>query len=396
MTITPKITNDILYVGASEGRHPLFENIYPVTGMSYNAYVVLDEKTVLTDTADETVRDPFLKNLEIALAGRPLDYLFVHHVEPDHAALVQEVLTRYPDAKIICTVKAQTLLTQFFNVDIAHRIQTVNEGETLTTGRHTFTFYTAPMVHWPEVMVSYDQTDKVLFSADAFGTFGELNGSLFTDSYDLERDWLPEARRYYTNIVGKYGMPVQTLLKKAATLDIQLICPLHGPIWRKDLPWLLDKYNQWSTYTPEGNGVLILYGSIYGHTEQVARTLAGRLAEQGNSDVVIYDVSKTHPSYLVAEAFRCRTIVALSVTYNNGIFPPMETILLDLKAHALQNRRIALVQNGSWAPASGKLMNNLLADMKNITVREEILTLKSAITPGQKPELQALTDWVLQ
>ena len=253
----------------------------------------------------------------------------------------------------------------------------------------------APMVHWPEVMVSFDSADKVLFSADAFGTFGELNGSLFADSID-PTDFLPEARRYYTNIVGKYGNQVQMLLKKAASLDIRMICPLHGPIWRQNLGWFLDKYQKWSTYTPEDSAVLIAYGSIYGHTEQAARLLATQLAEQGITDIRLYDVSKTHPSYLVAEAFRVSYIVLASVTYNNGLFPPMETFLLDLKAHAFQNRHFYLIQNGSWAPVSGKLMATLLGEMKNITLDESILTLTSNLKPGQENELVSLARRIKQ
>ena len=390
MQTIQQITPDLFYIGASDGRHALFENIYPVpNGMSYNAYVLLDDKTVLMDTCDESVRDTFWSNLIATLGDRPLDYVFVHHMEPDHAALLDEVLTRYPMTQVICTAKTQTLIRQFFGRDITDRVRTVKDGDTLSTGRHTFAFYAAPMVHWPEVMVSYDQTDKVLFSADAFGTFGELNGALFSDAVNWET-FLPEARRYYTNIVGKYGTQVQALLKKAATLDIGLICPLHGPIWNRDIGRLIDKYQHWSTYTPEGNGVLIIFGSIYGHTEKAARILATKLAEKGLTDIALYDASKTHPSTLVAEAFRCRYIVVASATYNNGIFPPVETALLDMKAHLLQNRMISLIQNGSWAPASGKLMTALLSDMKGIELDPEMITITSALTPEQEPELEAL------
>ena len=391
MTALQQISSDIVYIGASEGRHPLFENIYPVPdGMSYNSYLILDERTVLMDTADVSVRETFLDNLKAALNGRTLDDIVVHHMEPDHAALLAEVLTKYPAARVICSAKTKTLMTQFFDTDFSDRIQTVAEGETISTGRHNLTFFMAPMVHWPEVMVSYDSTDKILFSADAFGTFGELNGILWADKTDFET-FVPEARRYYTNIVGKYGNQVQSLLKKAATLDIQKICPLHGPIWRQDLGRILDKYNAWSTYTPEDDSVLIVFGSIYGHTESITRRLASDLAKRGVS-AVIYDASKTHPSYLVAEAFRCSKIVVASVTYNNGIFPPIETFLLDVKAHNLQNREIHLIQNGSWAPASGKLMTALLSDMKGITLDPTVLTLTSAFKPTQEPDFTALID----
>lgn len=389
------ITSDILYIGSSEGHTPLFENIYPVpNGMSYNAYLIDDEQTVLTDTCDVRVRDAFWDNLTTALAGRTLDYLLVHHVEPDHAALVAEVVDRYPTVRVVCTAKARDMLAQFTGRDFSDRTQTVREGDTLTTGRHTFAFYTAPMVHWPEVMVSYDTTDKVLFSADAFGTFGELNGDIFADTRSLDGDWLDEARRYYANIVGKYGVQVQALLKKAAGLDIQVICPLHGPIWRQDLAYLLDKYNRWSTYTPESNGVVMFYGSIYGHTERFVRDLAVDLAERDITDVRLYDVAKTHPSVAVAEAFRCRNLVVAAVSYNAGLFPPMETVLADLRAHGLRQRNLALIQNGSWAPSAGRVMTDILTGLNDITYYEPMITLKSAPTPDQTAERHALADWL--
>jgi len=388
MQTLQQILPDLIYVGASEGRHPLFENIYPVpAGMSYNSYLITDEKTALLDTCDMSVREQFWDNVTTGLAGRDLDYLIVHHMEPDHAALIQEIVSRYPHVQLVCNAKTQQLMGQFFPNTTAHFL-TVKEGDTLSLGRHTLAFYMAPMVHWPEVMVSYDTTDKILFSADAFGTFGELNGSLYADTIPFS-DFVPEARRYYTNIVGKYGNQVQMLLKKAATLDIEMICPLHGPIWRKDLGLLLDKYQKWSTYTPEEKGTLIVYGSIYGHTENAVRVLAEKLAAKG-MPVRLYDASKTHPSYLLSEAFRYSHLVLASVTYNNGIFPPVETFILDMKAHALQNRHVFLIQNGSWAPASGKLMTALLSDMKGITLDEEILTITSALKPEQEMTLDNL------
>ena len=339
MQTTQQLLPDLFYVGASEGRHPLFENIYPVpNGMSYNSYLFTDKKTALMDTCDSAVREQFLNNVKGALSGRDLDYLVVHHMEPDHAALIDEILTLYPTAQLVCNTKIATLFTQFFHRDISARTLLVKEGDTLSLGHHTLSFYMAPMVHWPEVMVSYDATDKILFSADAFGTFGELNGNLFADDISFS-DFVPEARRYYTNIVGKYGNQVQMLLKKASGLDIQQIFPLHGPLWRKDLGKLIEKYQQWSTYTPEERGALIVYGSIYGHTETAARILAKKLAEKGIKSEV-WDASKTDTSYLLAKAFQYSHLVLASVTYNNGIFPPIETFILDMKAHALQNRRV--------------------------------------------------------
>ena len=271
-------------------------------------------------------------------------------------------------------------------------VHLVNEGDTITTGRHTFTFVNAPMVHWPEVMVSYDSADKILFSADAFGTFGAMSGNLFADEMNFEKDWLDDARRYYTNIVGKYGPQVQNLLKKAAGLDIQYLCPLHGPIWRKDAAWFIEKYQRWSTYTPEERGVVIAYGSVYGHTENAAAILANRLSEKGVRNIAMYDVSNTHPSVLVSEAFRCSHLVVASATYNNGIFTPMETMLMDLKAHNLQNRTVAVIENGSWAPQAGKLIRSCFEGMKNITVLDQGVTLKSSVKEEQREALEALAD----
>ncbi len=387
-----KITSDIYYIGAEDNRDFLFENIYPVKGMTYNSYLICDEKTVLTDTCDEAVRPLFLQNLNTALAGRGLDYIFVHHMEPDHCAVLDEILTLFPRAQVVCTAKTQTMIKQFFNSDISGRVLLVKEGDSLSTGRHTFTFYMAPMIHWPEVMVSYDSTDKVLFSADAFGAFGAMNGKLFADMWDIEKEWLDEGRRYYTNIVGKYGPSVQSLLKKAATLDIQAICPLHGPVWRQDLGWLLDKYQKWSTYTPEEKGIVFICGSIYGHTTNVVNVLAQKLAERGVFNIRVYDASHTHSSCLLSEAFRVSHLCVASVTYNNGIFPPIETVLLDFKAHNLQKRSVTLIQNGSWAPASGKLMAELFNQMKEMPVQDEILTLTSAAKPEQEADLDKLAD----
>lgn len=392
MQTIQKITSDIYYIGSCDTHHHLFENIYPIpNGMSYNSYLITDDKTVLMDTCDTSVREQFLENLMAALNGRTLDYVFVHHMEPDHCATLDEVLSLFPQAQVVCNAKTQTMIGQFFNRDISGRVISVKEGDTLSSGRHTFSFFMAPMVHWPEVMVSYDETDKVLFSADAFGSFGITNECLFADQRDIEKDWLPEARRYYANIVGKYGPSVQTLLKKASGLDIQMICPLHGPIWRQNLPWLLDKYQKWSTYTPEEKGVVIVYGSIYGHTKNAAEVLAQKLSQQGLSNIRLYDVSQIDLSYIIAEAFRFSHLVLASITYNNGIFPPMESVLLALKAHNLQNRKIALIQNGSWAPTSGKLMSALLSDMKGIKLCNQTITITSALKPNQAEEIERLS-----
>jgi flavorubredoxin len=385
------IVSDVLLVGASDRRLALFENIYPIPrGVSYNAYLVLDEKTVLLDTADSAVSVRFLENLAHGLQGRTLNYIIVNHMEPDHCATLADVLRLYPEAKIVASAKAISMIGQFFDCDVTNRCTAVKEGDTLSTGRHNFTFAMAPMVHWPEVMVTYDTTDKILFSADAFGTFGALNGNIFADEVAFESEWLPDARRYYTNIVGKYGPQVQTLLKKAAGLDIQLLCPLHGPIWRENTGWFVEKYQRWSSYTPEENTVAIFCGSVYGNTENAADILAAALAERGVRHVALYDVSHTDLSHLVAEAFRCSHLVFASATYNNGIFTPMETLLMDLKAHNLQNRTVALIENGTWAPQTGKLMGELVNGMKNMTLLEGTVSLKSAVK--ERASLESLAD----
>ena len=387
------ITADICYVGASDRRLSLFENVYPIPrGVSYNSYLVLDEKTVLLDTVDKAVGDRFWENVEYGLQGRPLDYVVVNHMEPDHCALLMETLRRWPEVQVVGSAKTVSMISQFFDLDVSGHCVTVKEGDTLQTGRHTFTFLMAPMVHWPEVMVTYDVTEKILFSADAFGTFGALNGNLFADEVQFERDWLDDARRYYTNIVGKYGVQVQSLLKKAAQQEIAMLCPLHGPIWRKDLGWFLDKYEKWSTYTPEERTVAIFCGSVYGHTENAADLLANRLAQQGVQNIALYDVSHTDVSLLVSEAFRCSHLVFAASTYNNGIFTPMENLLLDLKAHNLQKRTVALIENGSWGPQSGKLMGESVSSMKNMTLLGETVSVNSSVKEAQCEVLKALAD----
>ncbi len=392
MHCVTNIHEDLYWLGGSDRQLAKFENVFPIPrGVSYNAYLVLDEKTVLLDTVDKAVGERFFENLEFALAGRPLDYVVVNHMEPDHCATLGELLRRWPGAQVVANAKTVPMVSQFFDCDISNRAVVVKEGDTLCTGRHTFTFLMAPMVHWPEVMVSYDAADHILFSADAFGTFGALNGNIFADQVDFERDWLDDARRYYTNIVGKYGPQVLALLKKVEGLDVRMVCPLHGPIWRRDLGYLMDKYKKWASYQPEVRGVLIACASIYGGTETAAGILACRLAERG-IPVELYDVSVTHCSYVLSDAFKYSHIVFASATYNNGIFTPMEELLRDIAHHALQDRTVALIQNGSWAPASGKLMAQILGEMKNMELLEQTVTLKSALAPGQDQELEALAD----
>ena len=387
------IREDLFWVGGNDRRLALFENVFPIPrGVSYNAYVLLDEKTVLFDTVDKSVSGVFFESLAHVLAGRKLDFLIVNHMEPDHAATMEELVLRYPDVTIVTNAKAVAMIRQFFLFDVDARCKVVAEGDTLTTGRHTLAFLMAPMVHWPEAMVTYDATTKTLFSADAFGTFGALSGNLFADEVDFERDWLDDARRYYVNIVGKYGTQVQALLKKAATVDIDMICPLHGPVWRTNLSWFIEKYQKWSTYTPEDNAVMIAYASVYGNTENAANILASKLAARGVKKIAMYDVSATHPSVIVSEAFRCSHLVFASTTYNAGIFCNMETALLDIAAHNLQNRTVALIENGSWAATAGKLMAELLGKLKNITVLDNKLTIKSSLKEGQLAALDGLAD----
>lgn len=392
-----RISDDLVYLGASDRRIELFENVYPIPrGVSYNSYLLLDEKTVLFDTVDRAVAGQFFENLAYALDGRKLDYFVINHMEPDHCSAISEVLVRYPEAKLIYSTTAAKLIEQFFGFDPAEYGYAVDEGVELATGRHKLVFVMAPMVHWPEVMMTYDATDKVLFSADAFGTFGALDGNLFADEVNFETEWLADARRYYCNIVGKYGSQVQAVLAKAATLDIQTICPLHGPIWRENLGWFLGKYDQWSRYEPEDEqGVMVVYGSVYGGTENAANIVASRLSEGGVRNVRVYDVSKTHVSVLIGEAFRCSHIVFASITYNMDIFTPMKNLLTDLAAHNVQGRKVALIENGSWSPVAASLMQERLAQMKDMELVAEPVTIRSTTNEESLAQLNALADQVL-
>ena len=393
MHSTRKVTDDLIYVGGSDRRLSRFENLFPIPkGVSYNSYVLLDEKTVLFDTADESISRQYIENVVHALNGRPLDYMVVQHMEPDHCAMIDDMLRRYPEAKMVCSAKAVGMYAQFYGTDVAARALVVKEGDKLSTGEHTLHFVMAPMVHWPEVMVTYDEKDKILFSADAFGTFGALAGNIFNDEITFDTTWMNDARRYYTNIVGKYGAQVQALLKKAASLDIEMICPLHGPIWRKDLGLLLEKYQKWSTYEPEDKTVMIAYATMYGNTENAANVLAGMLADKGVKNIAMYDVSETDVSELVAESFRCSHLVLAAPTYNSGIQPKMEAYLSDIKALNLQNRTVAVIDNGTWAATAGKQMIGTLEGMKNMTILENTISIKSALAENQLGALEALAD----
>ena len=393
------VTEDLYWVGANDHRLHLFENIHPIPrGVSYNAYLLLDESTVLFDTVDWSACRQLLENVE-HLLGRPLDYLLINHMEPDHGASIEEILLRWPKVKVISTEKAFMLMRQFgFRID-DHELIEVKEGDTQCFGKHTVTFVAAPMVHWPEAMVTFDLTNGVLFSADAFGSFGALDGKLFNDEVDFDRDWLDDARRYFTNIVGKYGPHVQLLLKKAGGIldKIKVVCPLHGPVWRSNLAYLIDKYDHWSRYAPEEQGVLIAYASMYGNTEDAAQALAARLCDKGLTNVALYDVSNTHVSTLISEAFKYSHIVLASVTYNLGIYPVMHNFLIDMKALNLQNRTFALIENGSWACKSGDLMQKFIdEEMKNMTVLNERLSMASSLHADKAVELETLANALLE
>ena len=392
MYCTKNIASDLVWVGANDRRLAMFEGVYSVpAGVSYNSYLLTDEKTVLFDTVDKAVGRIFFENLEHGLGGRTLDYLIVHHMEPDHSATLSELLLRHPETTVVCNDKTAVMIAQFFGPGAAGRMQLVKEGDTLSTGTHELPFYMAPMIHWPEVMMTYDKTAHTLFTADAFGVFGALNGAIFADEVDFDRDYLKEARRYYTNIVGKYGMQVQNLFRKIADLDIRMLCPLHGFVWRRDIEYFFKKYNLWSTYTPEEKGVMIAYASIYGNTENAAEILSSKLRERGVR-TVMYDVSVTPASEIIAECFRWSHLVFASSTYNGGVFVTMDELLRDIAAHNLQKRTVAFMENGTWAPVSARQMTAIFAPLKNMTVLEQSISIRSSLTEGQLAEIEALAD----
>ena len=383
-----KITSDIYWVGASDRRIELFENVYPVPdGVSYNSYVIIDEKTCLMDGVDESVTRQFLENLDHALQGRTLDYMVVQHMEPDHCAAIPVLLAKYPGLKIVASAKAVQMISSFFHIDAGAMV--IKEGDELSLGRHNLKFVSAPMVHWPEVMVTYDEAEGILFSADAFGSFGALGGNIFADEVDWERDVLDEARRYYVNIVGKYGAPVTALLKKASALDIKMILPLHGYVWRNSLDVITGLYLKWASYTPEKNSAAVFYGSIYGNTANAAEILAGKLADRGLTDVRVYDVSKTDISYLLTAAFEYSALVFASVTYNGEVFGRMQELLNDMKNHNLSNRTVGIIENGSWASTSGAKMAELISGMKDMNIVEPKVKITSSVDDST---LQALEE----
>ena len=392
MYCTKKLTDDLVWVGGNDRRLAMFEGVYSVpTGVSYNSYLLTDDSTVLFDTVDKAVGKVFFENLAHALGGRKLDYVIIQHMEPDHSATLSELVLRYPGVTVVCNEKTRAMMEQFFTLDRSVKFHLVQEGDTLPTGRHTLQFLMAPMVHWPEVMVTYDLTDHILFSADAFGTFGALNGAIFADEVDFMRDYLDEARRYYCNIVGKYGTQVQALLQKASALEIEMICPLHGFVWRSNIGDYIEKYQRWSTYQPEDTGVMIAYASVYGNTENTAEIIASRLRDQGIR-TVMFDVSVTPASEIVAAAFRWSHLLFASTTYNAGVFVSMDELLRDLAAHNIQNRTVAFVENGSWAATSGRLMREILSECRNMTFLNETVSLRSSLKPAQSADVDALVE----
>lgn len=378
------VTEDIRYIGVNDHDVDLFEGQYTVeNGMSYNSYVILDEKVAVMDTVDAHFGVEWLQNLETELNGRRPDYLVVQHMEPDHSANIAVFMETYPEAQIVSSAKAFIMMQQFFGTDFPERKVVVGEGSTLKLGRHTLTFVTAPMVHWPEVIVTYDSTDKVLFSADGFGKFGAL---------DVEEDWADEARRYYIGIVGKYGAQVQALLKKAAVLDIAIICPLHGPVLNENLGYYLDKYNTWSSYAVEDEGVVIAYTSVYGHTKEAVEELAEKLNQRGCPNVVVADLARCDMAEAVADAFRYRKLVLATTTYNATIFPHMQNFIDHLTARNYQGRTVGMIENGAWAPMAAKVMKKMLETSKNLTYTDTTVTVKCALNDASRAQIDALAD----
>lgn len=391
-----EVTKDLFWVGGNDRRLALFENIHPIPeGISYNSYLLLDKETVLLDTVDWSICKGFIENIQHILGDRPLDYLVINHMEPDHAGSIGEVVLRYPNVKIIGNKKTFDFMRQFgFNVN--ENIIEVKDRDSMSFGNHELIFISAPMVHWPETMATFDTTNGVLFSADAFGTFGSLDGKLFNDEMDFEKEFLVPARRYYTNIVGKYGPQVQTLLKKAIDFDIKYICPLHGPVWRTNIDYFIDKYNKWSSYEPEEKGVLIVYGSMYGNTEAAAEILSRMLVEKGMTNVVMYDASKTHVSYLIAGAFRFSHIVFASATYNLNIYTPVQNFLLDMKKLNLQKRTIVIIENGTWAPRAGELIKEHLNEMKDMKIIDKPVLITSSLKKEDINRMDAIAESIIE
>ena len=388
-----KVSEKIYWVGGNDRRLERFENMFPVPkGVSYNSYLILDEKTALIDTVDSAIRDQFLDNIRYVLNGRNLDYLVINHMEPDHCGNIEELLKIYPDMKIVGNAKTFQFFEQFYDTKKPENYHKIAEGDSLSLGEHTLNFYMMPMVHWPEVMATYESSQKILFSADAFGTFGAINGNLFSDQTDFEGYYLSEARRYYANIVGKYGMQVQNAIKKLTKNEIKMICPLHGPSWRTNLDYFLDKYDKWSSYTPEKNGVVLFYASMYGNTENVVNAVANKLAEKGVEDMRVFDVSKTHPSYIIAEVWKYSHMVVASPSYNSGLYHVMDALLHELTALNIQKRKVGIIGNYTWASSAIKVITEHVSKMKDTEIIGDPLEVNSSMKEQEEEKLNQFVD----
>lgn len=389
MHCVQKIKSSIYWVGGNDRRLERFENMFPIpNGVSYNSYLILDEKTALLDTVDTAISRLFLDNITHVLNGRNLDYLIINHMEPDHCANIEELVRRYPNIKIVGNKKTFQFIGQFYDFDFSSNMHEVKDCDTLCLGKHNLKFMTMPMIHWPEVMFTYEETEKVLFSADAFGTFGAIAGNIFADETDFEHHYLDEARRYYANIVGKYGMQVQGAIKKLANYDIKIICPLHGPIWRENLSYFINLYDKWSKYEPEKSGVVFVYASMYGNIENTMNVIANNLAQKGIKDMRMYDISKTHASYIISDIWKYSHVIFGSVTYNNGLYYGMESLLKEFKALNGQNRKFGLVGSGTWSPQSVKIMREIICTMKNM----DEVAIPFEIVSSMKKDQEVILD----
>lgn len=395
MHCTREIAPQIYWVGGNDRRLELFENMFPLpNGVAYNSYLIMDEKVALLDTVDTSITRQFFENIDHVLAGREIDFLVINHMEPDHCANIEELSRRFPDMKIVGNQKTFQMIRQYYDFELESNVYEVKENDTISLGNHWLRFYFAPMVHWPEVMFTYEEQEKILFTADAFGSFGAFSGNLFSDEMDFEDVFLNESRRYYTNIVGRYGAQVQSVMKKLSDVEIRMICPLHGPVWRKNIEYILDKYDKWSRYAPEKNGVVLIYASMYGNTENAVNLIANRLAERGVKDMRMYDVSKTHASYIIADSFQYSHLIFAAPTYNNGLYFGMEALLRDMAVLNLQNRKVAIIGNGSWTPAAHTVMEKHICEMKNMDLVASPFIIRSALKSNQTEELLAVADAV--
>lgn len=398
MNNTYEISPNIYWVGGNDRRIERFENMFPLpNGVAYNSYLIIDEKTALLDTVDSAISAEYMDNITHVLNGRNLDYLIINHMEPDHCANIEEILRRYPNVKVIGNPKTFQFFRQYYTMDISENCMEIKEGNEISLGAHTLRFYMAPMVHWPEVMVTYETTQGILFSADAFGAFGAVAGNIFADELDYDSNYLDEARRYYTNIVGRFGNQVQALFKKVVGLEINMLCSLHGHIWRGDMiSYILDKYDKWSKYIPEKKGVVLAYGSMYGNTANAANALATKLAQRGVNDIRIYDVSKTHPSYIISDIFKYSNVVFASPTYNLQLYFPMDALISELSVLNITNRKVSLIGNHTWASAALKHMTELVNNMKNMEIVGTPIDIKSSLREDREQELNDLADAIYQ